>query len=142
MLETANAKSQINKQHKHTYHSHFQRSKNKHLFMDLKWQGFTHLDAWWRSSWFNGTSAAKDIESGRISRLRECSTSKVELRLFFCRFQNLERAHQGFIHTHHGTSIVKLPAIIGCGKYGYQLSISKKLIPILYNLQFRKRRES
>lgn len=27
-------------------------------------------------------------------------------------FQNLKRAHEGLIHTHHGTSIIKLPTIV------------------------------
>ena len=31
-------------------------------------------------------------------------------------FQNLERAHQSFVNTHHATSIVKLSTIIWCGK--------------------------
>lgn len=53
----------------------------------------------------------------------------------------LKRAHESLIHTHHGTSIVKFPTIVGCREQGDQLSLCKKLIAILNNLQVREQEE-
>ena len=50
------------------------------------------------------------------------------------RFENLETAHQGFVHTHHSASVVKLSAIIGSGEDGDESSIAEKLVSILDDL--------
>lgn len=54
--------------------------------------------------------------------------------LLFGGLQNLERAHEGVINTHHCSSIVKFTAIVGSTKYRHQLSAREKLIAILNNL--------
>lgn len=47
---------------------------------------------------------------------------------------HLKRAHEGLVHTHHGSSVVKLPAIVRCRKQRHQLSLCKKFIAVLNNL--------
>ena len=47
----------------------------------------------------------------------------------------LEGAHERLIHTHHGTSIVKLPTIVWGRKQSHQLPFSKELITILHHLK-------
>lgn len=54
--------------------------------------------------------------------------------LLFGGLQNLERAHESVINTHHRSSIVKFTAIVGSTKYRHQLSAREKLIAILNNL--------
>lgn len=46
----------------------------------------------------------------------------------------LEGAHQGFIHAHHATCIVKLPTVVGSWEQGHQLPLSKELITVFYHL--------
>ena len=48
--------------------------------------------------------------------------------------QNLERAHQSIIHSHHCTCIVKLSTIVGSGKYSYQFTIGKEFISVFDDL--------
>jgi len=36
------------------------------------------------------------------------------LLLLLCWLQDLERAHQGLVHTHHRSCVVKLAAVVGC----------------------------
>lgn len=48
---------------------------------------------------------------------------------------HLEGAHQSLIDTHHGACIIKLATVVWRRKYGDQLPIRKKLVPILSNLQ-------
>lgn len=52
------------------------------------------------------------------------------------RFEDLERAHQGLVNTHHGTCIVKFSTVIGGREYRHQLPVSKELITILHHLHF------
>ena len=52
----------------------------------------------------------------------------------FRRFQNLERAHERFIHTHHGPGVVKLATVVGCREQGDQLPARKKLVAVFDNL--------
>ena len=47
----------------------------------------------------------------------------------------LEGAHERLIHTHHGTSVVKLPTIVWGRKQSHQLPFSKELITILHHLK-------
>ena len=47
---------------------------------------------------------------------------------------NLERAQQALIHTHHGSGIVKLAAIVGCAEERNQLSLGEELVTIFDNL--------
>ena len=49
-------------------------------------------------------------------------------------FQNLERAHQIRVHTHHGSSVVELATIVRSGEDGDQLPPREKLVAILYDL--------
>lgn len=49
----------------------------------------------------------------------------------------LERAHEGLIHTHHGTSVVKLPTIVRRWEQSDELPLRKKFIAILNNLRVR-----
>lgn len=46
----------------------------------------------------------------------------------------LERAHEGFIHTHHAACVIKLPAVVWSREECDQLAFGKKLISILHNL--------
>jgi len=39
--------------------------------------------------------------------------SASELLLLLCRLENLERAQQALVDTHHGTGIVKLSTVVG-----------------------------
>jgi len=57
-----------------------------------------------------------------------------KLCFFLCRLQNLKRAHQVIIHTHHCTSIVKFTTVVWSWKYRNKLPVSEEFIPILYNL--------
>jgi hypothetical protein len=50
------------------------------------------------------------------------------------RLENLETAHQGIIHAHHCSSIVKLTTVVGRREQSYQLPPCKEFIPILDNL--------
>lgn len=47
----------------------------------------------------------------------------------------LEGTHEGLVHAHHGSSIVKLSTVVGCREYCYKLPLGKELIAILNNLQ-------
>merc|ERR1719507_2590495 len=51
--------------------------------------------------------------------------------LLVSRFQNLETAHQGLVHRHHGTSIVKLATVVWSREECDQLALCKELITIL-----------
>merc|ERR1719461_17275 len=54
--------------------------------------------------------------------------------LFVCRFQDLEGAHQSFVHRHHGTCVIKLATIVGGGEESDQLPLGEKLVPVLHHL--------
>lgn len=83
-----------------------------------------------------------------LNHLNQSSENQVSLTSYFsrhhkfglllCGFEYLERTHQCFINTHHGTSIVKFTTVIWSREYGNKLSISKKLITILNNLHKNK----
>lgn len=47
---------------------------------------------------------------------------------------NLERTQQTLIHTHHGTCIIKLAAVIRSAEQGHKLSFAKELVAVLHNL--------
>ena len=49
---------------------------------------------------------------------------------------HLERAHEGLIYTHHGSSIVKLSTVVGRREYCHKLSLGKELVAIFYHLQY------
>ena len=51
-----------------------------------------------------------------------------------CWFQNLKGTHQSVIHSHHGSSIVKLSTVVWSGEYSYQFTVSEELITIFDNL--------
>merc|ERR1719341_663188 len=51
--------------------------------------------------------------------------------IFVTRFQNLETAHQGLVHRHHGTSIVKLATVVWSREECDQLALCKELVTIL-----------
>lgn len=48
--------------------------------------------------------------------------------------EDLEGAHEGLVHTHHGTSIVKLATVVGGREECHQLPFGKELVAIFYNL--------
>ena len=47
------------------------------------------------------------------------------LLFFLCGLQDLERAHEVVVHTHHGAGIVELPAVVGRGEDGHQTPSTK-----------------
>ena len=47
----------------------------------------------------------------------------------------LEGAHQSLVYTHHPPGVVKLPAVVGGGEQGDQLSLREKLVTILHDLR-------
>jgi len=47
---------------------------------------------------------------------------------------DLKGAHKCLIHTHHGTSIVKLPTVVGGREQGHQLPLGKEFVSILHHL--------
>ena len=48
--------------------------------------------------------------------------------------ENLERAQERLVHTHHRTSIVELSAIVGRREEGDELALGEELVPVLHNL--------
>jgi len=67
-------------------------------------------------------------------KIAKLCLSASELLFLLSRFQNLERAQQALIHTHHGSGIVKLAAIVGCAKKRNQLSLGEELVTVFDNL--------
>jgi len=59
---------------------------------------------------------------------------KLLLRLLISGLQDLERAHEGLIDAHHGTSIVEFSAIVWCREESDELPLGKEFITILHNL--------
>ena len=47
----------------------------------------------------------------------------------------LEGAHEGLVHTHHGTRVIELAAIVRRRKESHQLPPSEELVPVLHDLQ-------
>lgn len=47
---------------------------------------------------------------------------------------DLERAKQALVHTHHGTGVVELAAIVGSAKQRDELTLREKLVAIFDNL--------
>lgn len=47
---------------------------------------------------------------------------------------NLEGAEQAFVHAHHGTRIVKLPAVVWRAEQGHELTLGEELVTILDDL--------
>jgi len=68
---------------------------------------------------------------GRSSCARPIAT---KLSLLLRWFKDLETAHEGIIHAHHGTRIIKLSTIVGSTEQGHELPLGKEFVPILYNL--------
>lgn len=56
------------------------------------------------------------------------------LLLLLSGLQDLERAEQAFVDTHHGTGVVKLSAVIGRAEQGNELAFRKELVTILDDL--------
>mmetsp|Transcript_46438 Transcript_46438/g.94613 ORF Transcript_46438/g.94613 Transcript_46438/m.94613 type:complete len:335 (-) Transcript_46438:226-1230(-) len=48
--------------------------------------------------------------------------------------QDLERAHQSLVNTHHGTSVVELAAIVRRRKESNQLALGEELVTVLHHL--------
>jgi hypothetical protein len=46
----------------------------------------------------------------------------------------LEGTHERLIHTHHAARVVKLPAVVGRGEEGHQLTLGEELVPVLHHL--------
>lgn len=53
----------------------------------------------------------------------------------------LKRAHEGLVHAHHGTSIVKLPTIVRRWEQSDELPLSEKFIAVLNDLQAGQQRK-
>ena len=51
---------------------------------------------------------------------------------------HLERTEERFVHVHHGTSIVKLAAVVRRRENRHELPIREELITILYDLHGRQ----
>ena len=47
-----------------------------------------------------------------------------------CRLENLERTHETFVYRHERRRIVKLSAVIGCGKERHQLAAGKEFVTV------------
>ena len=54
--------------------------------------------------------------------------------LLLGRLENLERAEQALVDTHHGTGIVKLATVIGSTKEGDELALGKEFVSVLDDL--------
>lgn len=50
------------------------------------------------------------------------------------KINHLKTAHQCLVNAHHATSVVEFPAIVGRGKQCDQLTLGKKLVPVLDHL--------
>lgn len=72
--------------------------------------------------------------SGRCNWLAHVNASICVLLLLFCWFQNLKRAQERFVDTHHCTCIVKFPTVIWCRKQCNQLSFCKEFVSIFNDL--------
>jgi hypothetical protein len=48
--------------------------------------------------------------------------------------QDLEGAHEGIVHAHHGAGIVELAAVVRCREDRDQLTPSEKLVTVFHNL--------
>ena len=46
----------------------------------------------------------------------------------------LEGAHECLVHRHHPSGVVELPAVVGGGEEGDQLSLGEELISVLHDL--------
>lgn len=57
-----------------------------------------------------------------------------ELLLLLRRFENLERAKKALVHTHHGTRVVELSAVVGCTEKRHQLAFGEELIAVFDDL--------
>jgi len=49
-------------------------------------------------------------------------------------YVDLERAHEGIVHRHHGTRIIEFAAVVGRGKERDQLPLCEKFIPVFHHL--------
>jgi hypothetical protein len=47
---------------------------------------------------------------------------------------HLEGTHERLIDTHHAAGVVKLPAVVGRGEEGHQLTLGEELVPVLHHL--------
>lgn len=56
------------------------------------------------------------------------------LLLLFGRLENLERAEQALVHTHHRTGVVELATVVGCREQRDQLAFAKELVAVLDDL--------
>lgn len=70
--------------------------------------------------------------SSGTSKKKQSSSS--ELLFLFSRLENLERAEQTLVDTHHGTRIVELPAVVRCTKQGNELAFGEELVSVLDHL--------
>jgi len=48
--------------------------------------------------------------------------------------EDLERAQETFVHAHHGSSIIKLPAIVRRAEERHQLSLGEEFVAIFHYL--------
>jgi len=48
--------------------------------------------------------------------------------------QNLEGAHQGLVHSHHGTCIIELSTVVGSTEQSHELSLSEELVAVFHDL--------
>lgn len=48
---------------------------------------------------------------------------------------DLERTHQGVVHTHHCPGIVKLATVVGSREDGNKLALGKELVALFHNLR-------
>lgn len=56
------------------------------------------------------------------------------LLLLLGRLEDLERAEQALVDTHHGTGIVKLAAVVGSTEEGDELALGEELVAVLDDL--------
>ena len=68
-----------------------------------------------------------------VTNIREFSYIDMKCREFKKKTY-LEWAHKSFINAHHAAGVIELPAVVGGGEQGHQLTLGEELVPVLNNL--------
>lgn len=72
--------------------------------------------------------------SGRCHRSASVHPSVGETLLLLSRLQYLEGTHESVVHTHHGTGVVELAAVVGSTEQSDELPLGEEFVAVLHDL--------
>ncbi len=67
--------------------------------------------------------------------------SPMPITMWIVYLEDLEGAHEGLVHRHHGARVVELAAVVGRGEQRHQLSLREELVAVLNHLRKKEIRK-